>query len=128
MKVQVRRGVFETNSSATHSLTLYEKSEWEKFKNGEIFIDESWRSNKSTKYQTKDDIHNSKQFQTWLENSYAEEDLKQMDKDELDEALAEFIDEFGIWNYDSYTEYYEVLEEEVPNSNHVAVSIYRGDW
>lgn len=128
MKVQVRRGVFETNSSATHSLTLYEKSEWEKFKNGEGFIDESWRSNKSTKYQTKDDIHNSKQFQTWLENSYAEEDLKQMDKDKLDEALAEFIDEFGIWNYDSYTEYYEVLEEEVPNSNHVAVSIYRGDW
>ena len=128
MKVQVRRGVFETNSSATHSLTLYEKSEWEKFKNGEDLIDEGWYSDKSPKYQTKDDIRNSKQFQSWLKNNYAEEDLKQMNKDELDEVLTEFMDEEYIWDYDSYTEYYEVLEEEVPNSNYVAVSIYRGDW
>lgn len=128
MKVQVRSGVFETNSSATHSLTLYEKSEWEKFKNGEGLIDESWHSDKSPEYQTKDDIRNSKQFQSWLKNNYAEEDLKQMNKDELDEVLTEFMDEECIWDYDSYTEYYEVLEEEVPNSNYVAVSIYRGDW
>ena len=128
MKVQVRRGVFETNSSATHSLTLYEKSELEKFKNGEDLIDEGWYSDKSPKYQTKDDIRNSKQFQSWLKNNYAEEDLKQMNKDELDEVLTEFMDEEYIWDYDSYTEYYEVLEEEVPNSNYVAVSIYRGDW
>lgn len=128
MKVQVRRGVFETNSSATHSLTLYEKSEWEKFKNGKGLIDGSWHSDKSPKYQTKDDIRNSKQFQSWLKDNYAEEDLKQMNKDELDEALTEFMDEECIWDYDSYTEYYEVLEEEVPNSNHVAVSIYRGEW
>ena len=127
MKVQVRIGVFETNSSSTHSLTFYEKSEWEKFKNGESLIDESCHSDKSPKYQTKDDVRNSKQFQSWMKDNYAEEDLKQMSKDELDDALAEFMDEECIWDYGSYTEYYEVLEKEVPNSNHVAVSIYRGE-
>ena len=35
MKVQIRRSVFETNSSSTHSLTLTSSSNWEKFKNGE---------------------------------------------------------------------------------------------
>lgn len=128
MKVQVRRGVFETNSSATHSLTLYEKSEWEKFKKGEGLIDESWHSDKSPKYQTKDDIRNSKQYQEWLKTNYDEDEIKGWNEDDCNDALAEFMDEECIWDYDSYTEYYEVLEEEVPNSNHVAVSIYRGDW
>jgi len=31
--LQVRKGVFETNSSSTHSLTLFSKEEWEAFKN-----------------------------------------------------------------------------------------------
>jgi len=55
MKKQVRRGVFETNSSATHSLTLYKKEEWEKIKNGEGVIDESWFPGKNEKFKTKEE-------------------------------------------------------------------------
>lgn len=36
MKRQVRFGVFETNSSMTHSLTICTKEEFEKWQNGEI--------------------------------------------------------------------------------------------
>lgn len=36
MKKQVRRGVFETNSSSVHSLTLVMKDEYEKWEKGEL--------------------------------------------------------------------------------------------
>jgi hypothetical protein len=35
--IQTRRGVFETNSSSTHSVTIVEDSDYEKWKNGELF-------------------------------------------------------------------------------------------
>ena len=34
-KIQVRKGLFETNSSSVHSLVLCSESEYEKWKNGE---------------------------------------------------------------------------------------------
>lgn len=36
MKRQIRRGVFETNSSSTHSITICMKSDFDKWKNGEL--------------------------------------------------------------------------------------------
>lgn len=43
MKRQIRRGVFETNSSSTHSLTMCSEEEFEQWKNGELLFDE-WGS------------------------------------------------------------------------------------
>ncbi len=34
MKRQIRRGVFETNSSSTHSLTMCSKKEYDEFEKG----------------------------------------------------------------------------------------------
>ena len=39
MKKQIRVGVFETNSSMTHALTICTEEEYEKWQNGEIFWD-----------------------------------------------------------------------------------------
>lgn len=39
MKTQIRRGVFETNSSSVHSLTMCMKSELDKWKDGELVYD-----------------------------------------------------------------------------------------
>ena len=39
MKRQIRVGVFETNSSSTHSLTMCSEEEFEKWVAGEIFFD-----------------------------------------------------------------------------------------
>lgn len=36
MKVQIRRGVFETNSSSVHSLTMCMKSDYDKWVAGEL--------------------------------------------------------------------------------------------
>jgi hypothetical protein len=35
MKVQIRRGVFETNSSSEHAIAMCGDDEWQKWKNGE---------------------------------------------------------------------------------------------
>lgn len=43
MKRQVRRGVFETNSSSTHSLTMCSEEEYEAWKRGEVLFKE-WGS------------------------------------------------------------------------------------
>lgn len=36
MKRQIRRGVFETNSSSVHTLTIVSKEDFERFKKGEL--------------------------------------------------------------------------------------------
>ena len=39
MKIQVRRGVFETNSSSVHSLCICSADDYDKWKNGELLYD-----------------------------------------------------------------------------------------
>lgn len=39
MKIQIRRGVFETNSSSVHTLCLCTSDEYDKWKNGEYVYD-----------------------------------------------------------------------------------------
>lgn len=39
MKVQIRRGVFETNSSSVHTLTMCTDSEYQSWKNGDLIWD-----------------------------------------------------------------------------------------
>lgn len=39
MKIQIREGVFETNSSSTHSLALFNGSDWQAFKEGKMVIE-----------------------------------------------------------------------------------------
>ncbi len=39
MKIQIRRSLFETNSSSIHSLTMCSDSDYEKWKSGEYIYD-----------------------------------------------------------------------------------------
>lgn len=39
MKRQIRRGVFETNSSSAHSITMCMESDYDKWVNGELALD-----------------------------------------------------------------------------------------
>lgn len=55
MKRQIRRGVFETNSSSTHSLTMCSEEEFEKWKNGEILFDR-WGSEDFVSSKTMTDL------------------------------------------------------------------------
>lgn len=39
MKIKIRQGVFETNSSSTHSLVICTADEYAAFKNGDLMLD-----------------------------------------------------------------------------------------
>lgn len=39
MKMSIRKGVWETNSSLTHSITICTSEEYKKFLNGELYVD-----------------------------------------------------------------------------------------
>lgn len=51
MKRQIRRGVFETNSSSVHSLTMCSDDDFQKWKDGDVLF---WRWEK--KFSTKDEL------------------------------------------------------------------------
>lgn len=44
----IRRGTFETNSSSTHSITMCKESDFDKWKNGEMYWDR-WNEELITK-------------------------------------------------------------------------------
>ena len=117
---QIRRCVFETNSSATHSLTLYKKDEWKKIKNGECLVDDGYKYRKGNqKFSSKEEIKNSAEYEKWL-------GLYRPDYEEYtdEELLEEYMLEEAIYTYDDYREKFDVLEEEVPDSDYVAISIF----
>lgn len=74
MIFQVRQGVFETNSSSTHTLTICSKDDFNKWEKGEVFwVDNDW-----------DKLHTDKKFVTpeeleELAEKYNEEQQKRID-------------------------------------------------
>lgn len=40
--IQIRQGVFETNSSSTHSITIASESDFDKWKNGDVYLNDGW--------------------------------------------------------------------------------------
>ena len=94
--IQVRRGVFETNSSSTHSITFANKSEFDNWKNGEVYFNDCWFCDFSdktwmTKEEAVDAIVSCRYKPT--QNPY------QMDDETLNRFLA---DEYNIYTYDIY--------------------------
>lgn len=61
MKRQIRRGVFETNSSSTHSLTMMMKSDYDRWQTEHLYLYEGgygWEFNEPVKNSlyTKDEV------------------------------------------------------------------------
>lgn len=96
---QIRHGVFETNSSSTHSITMCMKSEYDKWKNGELYWNR-W----DRKFVTKDFIE--KEIE-----EYRKEYLKHnpdyiQGDEEWDEAFDEYInDDKQYYSYKEYCDY-----------------------
>lgn len=86
--IQIRRGVFETNSSSTHSITLCMVSDYDRWQKREVYLNENsgWSSNsvnKGKKFVTKDEA-----IDILTNSKYPpEKDLNTLDQDELDEYL-----------------------------------------
>ena len=111
---QIRRGVFETNSSSTHSLTMCMKEDYDKWVNGEVYLNEGgWCS--YSKYKDKQFVTKEEAIDIIVNNTYHHDaDLTTMNNDELEE----YFRDNEIYTCDSYgNEYLENFEAEFTTPN-----------
>ena len=102
MIFQVRKGVFETNSSSTHTLTICSKEDYEDWERGDKF----WLDNDWGKLQTNKSFVTPEELAE-LTEKYNEEEQKRIDAGDeyaklldIDKVLNERRD-YDSWN-DSY--------------------------
>lgn len=95
--ISVRRNVFETNSSSTHSLTMCSEDEYNKWKNGEMFYD-SWNDELITKEEY------LKQYE-----EYKKEYFEDNPNDEEEDFKDYFNDDKQFYTHD---EYFDEIEYE----------------
>ena len=103
MKKSIRFGVFETNSSSTHSLTMCSSEDYDKWVNGDVLLNDNWNF-KGQQWITKE-----KAIEYLKEKSYYNED------DDLEELLAEC--EFYTENKYFDDEYLEGYSETYTTAN-----------
>ena len=96
MKRQIRLGVFETNSSSTHSITMCSKSQFEDWQNGKLLFNE-WE-HKFIKPSELDKVDYPEDYHTygeWYEDDYLETYQKGYTTENGDAIVA-----FGKYGYD----------------------------
>lgn len=103
MKRQIRYGVFETNSSSTHSLTMCSEEEFEDWKRGKVLFDE-YSGGIFVSVSAMND-HNKKMAENNYKNT---KDISQKDWEDLTEEAKEkyyfeYAKENGIIDENSKT-------------------------
>ena len=101
---KIRKGLFETNSSSIHSLSILSKKDYEKWKNGELYFDEF-------SLLTKDEV-----IEEIKKDKYAEvsvDELLKMSKYDFDEEVCkEEYYTFDEWKKCYYSNGFETFKEE----------------
>lgn len=109
MKRQIRRGVFETNSSSTHSLTMCLKSDYDRWKNGEVLLYTGWGYGYPKDHQPKENHFYTKEQVIEFEktSNYPPADDMDWNSGEAEEYLSDR--EWRTYeNYDNdYLEWFE---------------------
>ena len=118
--LQIRHGVFETNSSSTHSITMCMKSEFDAWERGEVYLNDGlWISSctigaKNNKFITKDEAIEL------ICNEYRDKSkdyLSNLDKEEFEDVLYEHY--IYSWNTFWYRacDWYEGYTNEFTTEN-----------
>ena len=130
MKKQIRRGVFETNSSSVHSLTMCMESDYDRWQedNLYLFTGLGWCYPDNNKPEKNHFYTREEAIEFEKTDKYVREDVNWTDEEEVNEILHEneFYDYDYFWN--KYCEYYETFEETTttPNGERVVAFGYYG--
>ena len=115
MKRQIRQGVFETNSSSVHSLTMCSSEEYKKWEKGEVLLWE-WKG----KFATKEDIIKELKHNSWHSN------VNWDDEDEVNDVFAD--EEIKTCEEFFANEWYETFRQRhtTPSGDEVVAFGYYG--
>ena len=107
MKRQIRHGVFETNSSSTHSLTMMMKSDYERWEKENLYLFNGfgwgWDSNKPitnnlyTREEAIEFVKNSRYYDA--DDEIDDEYLREFDFISFDDEGSEYLEGF----YEEFT-------------------------
>ena len=113
MKTQIRRSIFETNSSSVHSITMVSGSEYEKWKNGELFYDKD-TGNLVTKEEIekiKEDDKKRYESNGWPFDE-SEYDYNSEDSNIRFLTYNKFFFEWSYIQYETFTNHYKTKDGE----------------
>lgn len=112
MKKQIRRSVFETNSSSTHSLTMCSKEEYDKWVNGELMFDRYNEVLVEMNIEiTEHDKAEAKKLYERNKTKYWKE-WNQLSEDEVNEWYYKYIYEHNKIDTRRYNTYDDFFEDE----------------
>lgn len=106
MKMQIRRGVFETNSSSVHSITMCTGSDFDRWTDGELLF---WEDEK--KFGTREELIEDLKKDTWYDGKLRYPNINWDDKDQVsdifnDENIKTFNQYFQNDWFETYWEAY----------------------
>ncbi len=98
--IKIRSGVFETNSSSTHSLTIVDKEDYDKWSKGEYLFNQD-----KDKFLPKEDAikENRKIF---MKYGYEGEDKEEIEKLSNEEFMERFEEDYTDYVHNHYFETY----------------------
>lgn len=110
MKRQIRHGVFETNSSSTHSLTMCSEEEYDKWVRGELMYDRYSDKLVEMKIEiTEHDKAEAKKQYERKKDKYWKE-WNQLSEDEVNEWYDKYMyehNDIDTYRYKTYDEFFE---------------------
>lgn len=119
--IQVRQGVFETNSSSVHSITMCTQNEFDDWRNGKVYRNDGWwgGSNSSLEnktFLTRDEAIELIKSSNWYKPMYECDDV---DK---------YFKEYEIYSYENWGNYYEtdVTHYTTPKGEKIVAVCYYG--
>ena len=121
MKRQIRQGVFETNSSSTHSITMCTKNEFDNWRNGKVYRNDGWWSGTTSNLK-------NKAFLTYDEAIELVKTTSYYKPIEEGEDIGEYLKEYEIYSYENWGDYYEtdVNHYTTPNGEEIVAVCYYG--
>lgn len=120
--IKMRQGVFETNSSSTHSITMCNESDYDKWVNGELYL-ARW-GYKDKNFITKEEYE--LELQEFI-NKYGDE-YDSQDREELEN---EFIGDYGFLSFEDWCDNFDYETEKseftTPSGDKVIALCYYGN-
>lgn len=112
--LQMRKNVFETNSSSTHSITMCTEDEYNAWANGDVLLNDGWWGKDNTsEFKDKKFVTREEAEDIIKHNKYHEptDELSDLSDEEFDEYCYDM--DYGLYSMDKYfeNEYLEWFDE-----------------